>query len=61
VIAPIGGTLGTGKRSEVVERTLLTSRSVEYDAVVIANGTAGLRDVKLSVLLQGRHFVIARR
>jgi catalase len=52
VIAPIGGTLGTGKRTELVERTLLTTRSIEFDAVLIADGTAGLRDVKLSVLLQ---------
>jgi catalase len=52
VIAPVGGTLGTGKRTEIVERTLLTTRSVEFDAVLIADGTAGLRDVKLSVLLQ---------
>ena len=52
VIAPVGGTLGTGKRTEMVERTLLTTRSIEFDAVLIADGTAGLRDVKLSVLLQ---------
>ena len=52
VIAPAGGTLHGDRSSEIVERTLLTTRSVEFDAVVIAGGTAGLRDVKLTVLLQ---------
>jgi hypothetical protein len=40
------------ERDHIVERTLLTTRSIEFDAVLIAGGTAGLRDVKLSVLLQ---------
>lgn len=35
-----------------MERTLLTTRSIEYDALVIADGTGGLTDVKLTVLLQ---------
>ena len=52
VIAPTGGALRGDRSSEIVERTLLTTRSVEFDAVVIAGGTAGLRDVKLTVLLQ---------
>jgi catalase len=52
VIAPVGGVLGSGSRQEVVERTLLTTRSIEYDAVLIAGGVGGLRDVKLTVLLQ---------
>ncbi|MGB8382268.1 MAG: catalase, partial [Dermatophilaceae bacterium] len=52
VIAPTGGTLHGDRSTEIVERSLLTTRSVEFDAVVIAAGTAGLHDVKLTVLLQ---------
>ena len=52
VIAPIGGTLGKGARTEVVERTFTTTRSMEFDAVLIAGGVGNLADIKLSVLLQ---------
>ncbi|GAA2526136.1 catalase [Winogradskya humida] len=52
VIAPAGGTLGKGARTEIIERTLLTTRSVEYDAVLIAGGAGALADIKLTVLLQ---------
>ena len=52
VISPVGGTLSTGRTSVLVDRLLAATRSIEYDAVVVAGGTAGLRDVKLSVLLQ---------
>ncbi len=52
VVSAIGGVLGTGKNQQTVERTLLTTRSVEYDAVLIAGGTAGMRDARLTVLLQ---------
>jgi len=52
VIGVTGGTLGTGKNAQIIERTLLTTRSVEYDAVLIADGTGGLRDPRLTVLLQ---------
>ncbi|MGI8536642.1 MAG: catalase [Mycobacteriales bacterium] len=52
VVAATGGVLGTGKNQQTVERTLLTTRSVEYDAVLIAGGTAGMRDARLTVLLQ---------
>ena len=31
---------------------MLTTRSIEYDALLIADGNAGLLDVKLTVLLQ---------
>ncbi len=51
VIAEVGGELGKGRAKEVVERTLLATRSIEYDAVVIANGAAVL-DPRLPVLLQ---------
>jgi catalase len=52
VIAPIGGVLGRGARKQTVDRTLLTTRSVEFDALVVAGGTAPTRDIKLTVLLQ---------
>ncbi|GAA2568627.1 catalase CatB [Winogradskya consettensis] len=52
VIAPVGGTLGKGARTEIIERTLLTTRSVEYDAILIAGGAGALADIKLTVLLQ---------
>jgi C-terminal domain found in long catalases len=52
VIAPLGGVLKSGRRSVIVERTLLTARSIEYDALVVAAGTTPTRDIKLVVLLQ---------
>ena len=51
VTAPVGGTLKSGRRSVIVERTFLTARSIEFDAVVIAAGTTSV-DIKLTVLLQ---------
>ncbi|GAB3036592.1 catalase [Mycobacterium bourgelatii] len=52
VTAPIGGVLKAGRRSVIIERTLLTARSVEFDAVVVAAGTKPTADLKLVVLLQ---------
>ncbi|HEY0933009.1 MAG TPA: catalase [Trebonia sp.] len=52
VIAPVGGVLGTGPHAAVVDRTLLTTRSVEFDAVVVAGGTAPTGDIRLTLLLQ---------
>jgi catalase len=52
VIAPIGGVLSHGARKETVDRTLLTTRSVEFDALVIADGTTPTGDIKLTLLLQ---------
>jgi catalase len=52
VIAPAGGKLTKGTRTEIVERTLLTCRSVEFDAVLVAGGAGDLADIKLSILLQ---------
>ena len=52
VIAPVGGVLSDGSTTETVERTLLTARSVEFDAVVVADGTAPTGDIKLVLLLQ---------
>jgi catalase len=50
--APVGGKLKSGRRTEIVERTLLTARSIEFDAVVVAAGTRPSGDIKLMVLLQ---------
>jgi len=51
VVAPVGGFLGEGAKAEIVERTLLTTRSVEYDAIVLAGGTGSLIEPRLTVLL----------
>ena len=52
VIAPFGGTLTSGDDSEVIERTFLTARSVEFDAVLVADGTTANPDIKIVILLQ---------
>jgi catalase len=44
--------LGTGTRALAVDRTLLTTRSVEFDAVVVADGTTPSGDIRLTLLLQ---------
>ena len=50
VIAPVGGVLKAGRRSVIVNRTYATARSIEFDCVIIASGTAP--DPKQVVLLQ---------
>ncbi|MEJ7707355.1 MAG: catalase-related domain-containing protein [Nocardioidaceae bacterium] len=52
VIAPHGGMVKKGMRSEVVERTLLTTRSIEFDAVVVADGSGSMTDRRAVTLLQ---------
>jgi catalase len=52
VIAPVGGVLSDGTHEVIVDRTLLTARSVEFDAVVVAGGTTPVSDIKLVLLLQ---------
>ncbi|WP_029111729.1 catalase [Mycobacterium sp. URHB0044] len=58
VTAPVGGTLKSGRRSLVIERTFATARSIEFDAAVVAAGTSITNDVQLVVMLQElfRHF-----
>ena len=52
VIAPVGGVLSDGSHTQTVDRTLLTTRSVEFDALVVAGGTTPTGDIKLTLLLQ---------
>ena len=52
VIAPVGGVLSDGAHTQTVDRTLLTTRSVEFDALVVAGGTTPTGDIKLTLLLQ---------
>jgi len=52
VIAAAGGVLSDGAHTQTVDRTLLTARSVEFDALVVAGGTTPTGDIKLTLLLQ---------
>lgn len=52
VIAPIGGTLTNGAEDLVVDRTLLTTRSIEFDALLVAAETEPTNDIKVAILLQ---------
>ncbi len=52
LIGPHGGKVVSGRTSDTVTRTLLTTRSIEYDAVLIAGRTADLVDIRLDILLQ---------
>ena len=55
VIAETGGTLSNGEVTETVDRTLLTTRSIEYDAIVVAAGSTELNDPMLvSCLVDSR-------
>ncbi|MBA2443858.1 MAG: catalase [Nocardioidaceae bacterium] len=52
VIAPHGGTVRKGARTEIVERMLLTTRSIEFDAIVVADGAGALTDRRAITLLE---------
>jgi catalase len=52
VIAAVGGELRRGTRKEIVERTFATTRSVEFDAIVVAGGTQPSADLRVRTLLQ---------
>ncbi|SOD73607.1 catalase [Jatrophihabitans sp. GAS493] len=52
VIAPVGGVLKAARQRVTVDRTLLTTRSIEFDALVVAGGTSSSDDIKLVLLLQ---------
>jgi catalase len=51
LLAPSGGTIKKARSTQTVERTFLTTRSIEYDALVVAAGNPALKDIKLTVLL----------
>jgi catalase len=51
LLAPSGGMIKRGRSAQTVERTFLTTRSIEYDALVIAAGNPSLKDIKLTILL----------
>jgi catalase len=52
VIAPHGGQLVKGKNVEIVERTFATGRSIEFDALVVADGAPKDGDFRALVMLQ---------
>jgi catalase len=52
VIAKVGGQLGRGAAKQTVERTFLTTRSVEYDAILAADGSGSIQDIKVDLLVQ---------
>jgi catalase len=52
VIAPHGGQITTGRDVEIVERTFATGRSIEFDAILVADGAPQDGDFRAIVLLQ---------
>jgi catalase len=52
VIAPHGGQLTDGGDVEIVERTFATGRSIEFDAIVVADGAPKDGDFRALVMLQ---------
>jgi catalase len=52
IIAPHGGRLTKGRQVEIVERTFATGRSVEFDAIVVADGAPKDGDFRALVMLQ---------
>jgi catalase len=52
VIAPFGGVLKKGRQQLIVDRTTLTARSIEFDAIAVAAGTTPTNDIKVVLLLQ---------
>jgi catalase len=52
VIAPRGGVLKKGRQQIVVDRSLDTARSIEFDSIIVADGTTPTNNIKLVILLQ---------
>jgi catalase len=52
VIAPNGGTLTKGRTKVPVERAGFATRSIEFDAIVVADGVSQAPDLKRTLLLQ---------
>lgn len=46
VIAPTGGTLGTGRNPVTVQRTFAATRSTEFDALLLAGGPGAAADAR---------------
>jgi hypothetical protein len=55
VIAPHGGVLGKGRSGVPIDRSILTARSIGFDAVPVAAGTTPVTDIKTVILLQEAH------
>jgi hypothetical protein len=49
---PRGSVRSKGRTQLTVDRTSLTTRSIEFDAVVVAGGTAPSGDIELMLVLQ---------
>ena len=52
VLAAVGGTLKKARTTLMVDRTNVTARSIEFDAIVVAAGTTPTGDIKQTILLQ---------
>ena len=52
IIADHGGFIKTGRTNALVERTFLTTRSIEFDALVVPNGAGTIGDPRAIVMLQ---------
>jgi catalase len=52
VVAPHGGAVKTGRTTAAVDRTFLTTRSIEYDTIVLPHGSGAVTDPSVIVLLQ---------
>jgi catalase len=55
VIADTGGQLGTGDAAVPVQRTLLTGRSIELDALAVADGRTSTSKTDLMIGEMFRH------
>ena len=54
VAARYGGRLTEGRHSEIVERTFATARSIEFDALVVADGAPKDGDFRAIVMLRSK-------
>jgi len=52
VIAPVGGVVSDRADSEVIQRSLLTARFVDFDAIVVADRNTPTGGIKLVLVLQ---------
>jgi catalase len=52
IVAAHGGQIGRGRGRRTIDRTFATTRSVEYDGLLVADGVGPALDPKLAVLVQ---------